>query len=225
MHIHVFQHVSFENPAHIAVWARKNKYKMTYSKLWEQPVQQEDLDDSDMLLIMGGPMGIFDYDAYKWLKKEKDAIALYLQSGRKVMGICLGAQLIADIMGAMVYPGKAPEIGWLPLSFNADNNLPSSQIVMHWHGDTFDIPFGAKRIASSEITPNQGFMVDNSVLALQFHIEMTQEALATMIENCGDNLVASDFVQSADEILEHATKYLPACQALLERWLDRFVQA
>lgn len=225
MHIHVFQHVSFENPAHIAVWAESNQHKMTYSKLWEQPVQQNELDDSDMLLIMGGPMGIFDYDEFSWLKKEKDAIAMYLQSGRKVMGICLGAQLIADIMGAMVYPGKASEIGWMPISFHNDDELPASQIVMHWHGDTFDIPYEAKRIASSEITPNQGFIVDNRVLALQFHIEMTETALAGMIENCGAELQKAEFVQSAEEVIENATKHLAGCQALLESWLDRFTKA
>lgn len=224
MHIHVFQHVAFENPGHIVTWAEKNNYKITYSKLWEQSIQQEDLDDSDMLLIMGGPMGIFDYDTHAYLKKEKDAIATYMQSGRKIVGICLGAQLIADVMGAMVYPGKAPEIGWMPVSFD-DENLPSSQIVMHWHGDTFDIPHEAKRIASSEITPNQGFVVGNSVLALQFHIEMTEEALKGMIENCGSELVKSEFVQTADEILENASKHLPACQSILEGWLDRFIKS
>lgn len=224
MHIHVFQHVDFEHPGHIAIWAEKNGHKMSFSQLWQEPVQQENLDKSDMLLVMGGPMGIFDYDKYAWLKLEKDYIAQYLDSGRKIMGVCLGAQLLADVMGAMVYPGKASEIGWMPLSFLNDEKLPESQIVMHWHGDTFDIPFGATCIAASELTPNQGFVLGNQVLALQFHIEMTEETLAAMVKHCGDELQKSDFVQTKDEILEGA-KFLPACQDLLDNWLDRFTKS
>lgn len=224
MHIHVFQHVDFENPGYIATWAKKHGYEMSFSRLWQEPVQKEKLDASDMLLIMGGPMGIFDYDQYSWLKKEKDAIAQYLASNKKVMGICLGAQLLADVMGAMVYAGKTQEIGWMPISFQNDDKLPSSLIVMHWHGDTFDIPFGAKRLASSELTPNQGFIYENRVLALQFHIEMTEESLAGMLEHCGGDLIKSEFVQSKDEVVEGKT-FLTDCQTLLESWLDRFIIA
>lgn len=141
------------------------------------------LSDFTHLVIMGGPMAVYEMGSYPFLKEEALLIERAIRSGLHVLGICLGAQMIAHVLGARVYPGRVKEIGWYEVTLTEDGTRDQvisqlstenkKAIVFQWHGDTFDIPIGAVRLASSELFENQAFRYSDGVYALQFHIEVT----------------------------------------------------
>jgi GMP synthase-like glutamine amidotransferase len=143
-----------------------------------------------------------------------------------VMGICLGAQILAASLGSEVVPGKHKEIGWYNLRFlpclgnyRICEELPSTRKVFHWHGDTFQIPAGAHRIAESQAFANQGFIFDGRVVALQFHLEVTPDSIREMVDNCRDELVPGPHIQTEKEILQE-TRYYKENHELMFRFLD-----
>jgi GMP synthase (glutamine-hydrolysing) len=143
-----------------------------------------------------------------------------------VLGICLGAQIVAAALGENVYPGPEKEIGWHNLQFLPSlgefrifKDLPVARKVFHWHGDTFNIPKGALRIARSQLFPNQGFIFERRVVALQFHLEVTPEAVQGMVEHCGDELVDGTYIQTSGEILSEEG-YFESNQQVLFQFLD-----
>ena len=155
----------------------------------------------DILVVLGGPMGVYEEDKYPFLKEEKELIRKALSEGKKVLGICLGAQLIADVLGGKVYRGEwGKEIGWKPI-YPQDHLeiLYRDEInVFHWHGDTFELPQGAVRMASSAMYRNQAFRVGNRAVGLQFHMEVTPEGIERWIEAYREELLAENI--SPDEI-------------------------
>lgn len=186
------------------------------------------------MVILGGPMSA--YDPLPWLEEEKRFIDGAIREGKKVLGICLGAQLIADVLGAKVYPGPEKEIGWFPVTLSEAAQesrlfaeVPHEIIPLHWHGDTFDLPKGASRLASSELTPNQAFSLGTTVLALQFHLEMRRKDAEAIVENCGHELKSSQFVQEAHQILGETPAQREADflrnERLCERVLENFYSA
>lgn len=228
MHIHVFQHVPFEGPAAIVNWAEDRDHTLEVTRLYEdQPLPA--LDSFDMLVSMGGPMGIYDSEQYPWLERERNFIRQSIDWNKWVVGVCLGAQQIAAALGAKVSKNTHREIGWFPIfpvkesSANAWSTLFKEQsTVFHWHGDTFAIPDGAERIASSEACENQAFVYRDRVLALQFHLEATPESLTLLVENCLDELDGSRYVQEAYELLGDNDRYRNINQ-LLYQLLDKLV--
>jgi GMP synthase-like glutamine amidotransferase len=205
MHAHYFQHVPFEGLGSIEPWLKKAGYWITNTKFFEST----DLPDSnaiDLLIVMGGPMSVNDEDIFPWLVREKEFIRDMIRSGKPVMGICLGAQLIASAMGAAVYRNPVKEIGWYAIngvSF-ADRSIfsfPERSEVFHWHGETFDLPAGAIRLAGSKGCENQAFQIGRSVIGLQFHLETTPESAEKMVLHCRDELIPSQYVQTEEEIL------------------------
>lgn len=208
LRIHIFQHVSFEGPAALKAWAEKNGHLLSYTRFYNNEKPPEH-DEIDWLVIMGGPMGVYDQLQYPWLKTEIEYIRVAIEQSKVVIGICLGAQLIATALGARVYRSPLPEIGWFPIRIDqkvANLNdlafLPPETVVFHWHQDTFEIPDGANALASSEAFPNQAFIYGNRVLALQFHFEMDEPALKNMISHGNSELVSGKWVQTAPEILD-----------------------
>lgn len=170
--------------------------------------------DIDWLIIMGGPMGIYDEAVYPWLSAEKAFIKEAIAAGKPVLGICLGAQLIADVLGAKVIKNKYREIGWFDIERTAETEntilsaaIPARAEVFHWHGDTFEIPEGAMPLAKSIACENQGFILDNRVIAFQFHLETTPQSAKALIDNCRDELDGSQYVQSEDELLSEPRKF------------------
>ncbi len=142
-------------------------------------------DDFDILIVLGGPMGVYEGEKFPFLEKEKKLIKQFYEKGKKILGVCLGAQLIADVFGAEVRKGEwGKEIGWY--SVFPQNHLEiiyKDEIeVFHWHGDTFDLPEGAVRLASSVMYNNQAFRIGNQVVALQFHLELTREDVEKWID-------------------------------------------
>lgn len=214
MNIHYLQHVPFEELGSIEAELKKRKHQLTSTNLYKnEPLPT--IDNIDWLIIMGGPMGGHDEDKYPWLQKEKRFIQQAIKSGKIVLGICLGAQLIAAALDAKVYKNRHSEIGWFNIKRHpeAESTILSSAIppqveVFHWHGDTFDIPTGAKSLASSAACPNQGFILDNRVVGLQFHLETTPTSAQALINKCRDELDGSVYVQSEEEILADPRKFL-----------------
>lgn len=211
LRIRCFQHVPFEGPAYINDWAVEHNHTLIITHLVEKQALPA-LDELDFLVVMGGPMGVYEESKYPWMVAEKAFIRSCIESGKPVLGICLGAQLMASAMGAPVVPNHWPEIGWFPLQKSeVGKNQPlmdefdTKTPVFHWHGDTFGIPMGAKHLLKSEACVNQAFLVADKALALQFHLEMTPQALQGLIDNCGHELLSDEpFIQSASEILANA---------------------
>lgn len=218
-------HVPFEGPGAIAEWVRKKGHWLHYTRFYKGD-ELPDADSLDMLIIMGGPMDVFDYHVHPWMGEEIDWVKAFIQSGKPVLGICLGAQIIAAALDEEVYPGPHKEIGWHNLQFfpalgdfKIFHDLPDTRKVFHWHGDTFDIPEGATRIAASRAFPNQGFIYHKKVIALQFHLEVTPESVKELVDNCRDELEEGPHIQSEKEILSEQ-KYFQPNQEVLYRFLD-----
>jgi GMP synthase-like glutamine amidotransferase len=164
--------------------------------------------DFDWLIIMGGPMGVYDETRYPWLSPEKDLIKKAIQSGKTVLGICLGSQLIAECLGSRVYPNKEKEIGWYNVKLTHEGRnepllsdmLPETT-VFHWHGDTFDLPEKAVNLVFSDGCKNQLFLYGRHVIGIQFHFEVTEDSLGAMVENGKHELIPGKFVQDERTIL------------------------
>lgn len=226
MRVHVIRHVEFEGPGAISEWAARRGHELTESfALTEEFPEPADVG---LLVVLGGPMDADDHVASPWLGPEKAYLARALEGGSTVLAICLGAQIVAEVIGGKVTRGAQPEIGWFPVEVTpagAESCLegwPRSLTVGHWHGDTFVLPDGLASAASSEATPNQAFCaLDGRVLALQFHLEWTADDVAKLVDVCGSDLVASEFVLPAEQILAGAERYLPACHQALFGLLDR----
>lgn len=208
MRIHYLQHVPFEGLGSLERWAQSNGHSLSATRLYnDEPLAR--LEEIDALVILGGPMNVHEEDRHPWLAREKAFIQQALESDTLILGICLGAQLIADVLGARVYRNQHKEIGWFPLELTEQaldsqvfGKLPAQFTTLHWHGDTFDLPAGATHIAKSEACPNQAFVFDSErVIGLQFHLEWTRENLAALIQNCADELTEGKYVQSPDEML------------------------
>lgn len=141
------------------------------------------------LIVMGGPMGVYESDRYPFLKDEQRLIRQTAEQGLPVLGICLGAQLIAAALGARVYPGPRKEIGWYPVEVTVQEELtaglPSRFLAFHWHGDTFDLPAGATRLFRSDLYENQGFRWGRNVCAIQFHFEVSAPMIAEWLADGG----------------------------------------
>jgi GMP synthase-like glutamine amidotransferase len=189
-----------------------------YTRFYEDPALP-DLAGLDLVIAMGGPMSVNDEAAFPWLVAEKAFIREAVGSGKAVLGVCLGAQLIASALGARVYPAARKEIGWLPIETAPVPGdifrLPDGIRVFQWHGETFDLPEGAVRLARSGVAKNQGFQLHGNVLGLQFHLETTPESARALVDNCGSELVPGPSIQAAREILEAPAAYYEAANRLM----------
>jgi GMP synthase-like glutamine amidotransferase len=199
-------------------------YEGTHTRFFES-ADFPDTKAIDLLVIMGGPMSVNDEDEFPWIVAEKQFIREVIQSGTPVLGICLGAQMIASAMGARVFPNPVKEIGWLPINAvgcndSANFDFPSSETVFHWHGETFDLPPGGVRLAKSEGCENQAFQIGKSVIGLQFHLETTPESAGQIVFHCRDELVPSTYVQTEEEILSVTPDRYESINRLMESILD-----
>jgi len=226
MRAHYFQHVPFEGPGSIEPWLVSNGFELTGTRFYES-AELPQPDAIDFLVIMGGPMSVNEEDTHPWLPLEKQFIRQTIALGKPVLGVCLGAQLIASTMGSGIFPNPVKEIGWFPIHATPDTatasapifRFPDSEIVFHWHGETFDLPPDAVRLARSEACENQAFQLGRRVIGLQFHLETTPELANGLVTNCRNELVPSPFVQTADEILSATPDRYASVNNLMDRLL------
>jgi len=226
MDIHWLQHVPFEGLGCISSWAEKKHHNLLATRLWAgdrlpSPARVR------MLLVMGGPMGVYDEGTVDWLTPEKQFISQVIQNGCPAIGICLGAQLIAEVVGAEVYRNPQKEIGWFPVESVETAPPPFSTVfpremnVLHWHGDTFDVPPGGILLGSSKACVNQAYMVEDRILGLQYHLEMTPAGLHDIVSNCRHELVRGAWIQTEQQIIQNSA-YLQQCNVIMERILNAF---
>ena len=183
--------------------------------------------DTDLLVVLGGPIGIYEVDRYPFLKQELATVEAAVKKGIPVIGICLGCQALAAVLASRVYPGKQKELGWDEMTLTPEGkNSPLGAIegihVLNWHGDTFDLPAGATRLASTAITPNQAFTYGPKVLALQFHVELPQRDLEKWL--IGHTLELANSKVDLGQMRAETARYAPAANAastrLFNAWLD-----
>jgi len=226
MRVHVIQHVPYEGPAAIAQWAAERGHEVTTSlALTEEFPSAEEVD---LLVVMGGPMAADDHTGYPWLQAEKHYLATVIAGGRMVLGICLGAQIVAEVLGGAVRRNEHREIGWYEVECTPacdDEALFESWAgpvtVGQWHGDTFELAVGIPPVLSSPACLNQAFVFDGRVVGLQFHLEWTPEALALLLAECAEELTdAGPFVMSAEQIAEGAAEHLAEGHERLFALLD-----
>jgi GMP synthase (glutamine-hydrolysing) len=233
MKVHYLQHVEFESIGAIDDWVHDRGHALSGTHLF-RPADFPRPDDVDLLVVMGGPMNIYEHDVHPWLAPEKTFIRSVIDAGKGVLGICLGAQLAADALGAPVTKGAHPEIGWFPVTLTAEaatlapvfGGFPQQFTAFHAHGDTFAIPAGAIGVASSAACANQAFAYDlGRVVGLQFHLESTPVLVARLIEHSAEQLArphTEPWVQSPEQMLNPGAPY-EACRTLLFSLLDRMV--
>lgn len=164
-------------------------------------------------------MGVGDTSRYVWLGDEMRFIEAAIRSDKKVLGVCLGAQLVAHVLGAQVTRMQQREIGWYPIRL-----LPGAQRLagvfsdgmqtFHWHGDAFEIPAGATPLAASAACPNQGFLYGDRVVGLQFHLELNPDLVRQLAENCGADLDGTRYVQTRKQMLSPKENFEKANSAM-----------
>lgn len=228
MRVHVLQHVPFEGPGRIGDWLEARGARVGWTRLFAgDPLPAP--DGIDLLVAMGGPMSANDEATLPWLKDEKRLIREVIVRDLPVLGVCLGAQLIASALGARVYRSPVAEIGWFPVRGVATPDwafrFPPEFPAFHWHGETFDLPDGAVRLARSDACEHQAFQVKRHVIGLQFHLETTVEGVDALVEHCGDDLVEGSHIQTSDELKSAPAARYAAMHALLDGVLGYLTEA
>lgn len=231
MQVFIFQHVEFEGPGAILPYLQSKGHEVHIVRLYAgDKIPHE--DDVDFAILMGGPMSVLDEARYPYFMKEKELCRDMVQMGKPILGICLGAQMIACAFGAAIKKNPEKEIGWYPITlnekFSRELHLPSSINVFHWHGETFNIPDVAEPFASSQACKNQAFML-GSAIALQFHLEATLDSMESMLNNGSKEIESSvaqgcKFVQNADEIRKFSKQNKDIANDVLAKILDYMLE-
>jgi GMP synthase-like glutamine amidotransferase len=223
MKVHWFQHVPFEGLGALEGWLLARGHTLACTRFYAGDAPPSTPDGFDWLIVMGGPMNVYQHRDHSWLAPEKRLIRDAVAAGKRVLGVCLGAQLIADVLGGKVYQNGEREIGWFPVravpaGAGSPFEFPSETLVLHWHGDTFSPPPGSVWLAESAACAHQAFAVGPRVLGLQFHLEMNPVDVSRIAQACSEDFAPGPYVQSAGELIAHAGKN-GAAAALLERFL------
>ena len=224
------RHVAFEHLGTLESVLRRRGVDVRYVDTPVEAIDSIDPAEADLAVVLGGPIGAYEVDAYPFLRHELDWVESRLRSERPVLGICLGAQMIARLLGARVYPGDVKEIGWGAVTLTdagarsclAPLGDPDVRIL-HWHGDTFDLPDGAVRLAHNENYENQAFAYGRHVLGVQFHIDIRPDEIEHWLVGHAVEIATTSDVRVGD-IREGAMAWAPALVAaagdILDRWLD-----
>jgi GMP synthase-like glutamine amidotransferase len=225
LRIHYLQHVPFEGPGYIESWAQVRNHRLTSTHLYSGQ-RLPAVEEIDLLVVLGGPMNVYEQSRYPWLGREKRFIGEALRGERVVIGICLGAQLIASVLGAKVTRNPCIEIGWYPVEKAAQASqsklsgfLPDRFPAFHWHGDTFEIPRGAVHLARSQVCENQAFAFGDRVAAFQFHLESTRDSVEQLVHECSEDLAKGPCIQGPADMLTDLDRFREV-NSLMSDFLD-----
>ncbi len=223
------RHLAFEDLGLLADVLSAARYHATYRDAGVDELDDLRLDRGDLLIVLGGPISAYDDDRYPFLADELRLIERSLRADVPVLGICLGAQLLARTLGARVYAGSAKEIGFAPVTLTPEGRTGclgvlerSATPVLHWHGDTFDLPAGADRLAETDVTPNQAFGLGSRVLGLQFHVEADLACFERWLIGHTGELAAEqiDINGLRAEARQHAALLVRSGRSVMKKWLD-----
>ncbi|MHB9022197.1 MAG: type 1 glutamine amidotransferase [Halothiobacillus sp.] len=230
MNVLAFQHESFEGLGAMAPWFEAQGATVRMIRQFEpESTPLPDPATLDLIIVLGGPMGVHDTAQYPWLAAEKAYIRASFEAKIPMLGICLGAQLIAEQLGAVVGKNPQPEIGWWPMEWTSaartiwPEAVPAST-VFHWHGDTFSLPAGSELLASSKACAHQGFLFEDRVVGLQFHLEMTAATVNDLIAHGSDDLIEAPFIANAQTMRAEPLKSFQTNQALMAQLLGYLTQ-
>jgi GMP synthase (glutamine-hydrolysing) len=227
MRVLVLKNIETEGPGTIGDYLEENSWGRDVVEL-EKGELPPPVEDYHSVLVMGGPMGLYEADDYPFLRNGFRAVEEALKAGKKVLGVCLGAQVMAQVLGARVYKGHAKEVGWLDITLTGEGledtamramaegpagEGPSESFkVFHWHGDTFDLPEGATRLAGSELYENQAFSYGGGSYALQFHVEVTPEMLEEWFRGEPER----------ERVMADTARYHGECDARARNFYEKF---
>ncbi|MEM7401872.1 MAG: type 1 glutamine amidotransferase [Pseudomonadota bacterium] len=227
MNVHYLKHVPFEGLGSMENILTEYGCGLTRTCMYEDQ-SLPSIHDIDALIVMGGPMSVGDEDDYPWLTLEKEFIESIIKREIPVLGICLGAQLIADVLGAPVTKNQFEEIGWFPV--NKTQAIPDQRVTSfpdqfyayHWHGDTFGIPSGAKNFLASEGCANQAFIYGETTLGLQFHLEMLPSNVQGIYQECGNPEKQGEYVQYLEDMLS-PMEYFQQANKITQELIQAFI--
>jgi len=226
----ILMHAPYEGPGSFGEVLRDSGASVTTVRLYETPDAPLVETEFDLIVSLGGPQNADDVATHSWLARETEMLARAAREGRKVLGICLGAQILARALGATLHLGTAREIGFSPIEVSEEGKgdpilagLKEAETVMHWHQDTFDLPKGAVQLASSAITPNQAFRLGRHAYGLQFHLEVTPELLAEWLDNSAVRQQLLDSGGSPETLMEQSKQHEKRLRWLCNSVLSRLV--
>jgi GMP synthase (glutamine-hydrolysing) len=227
----IFQHTPTEGPERAGALCAERGLDLDVRQLHRGDAIPSALGADQILIVMGGPMGVNDAgDArYPFLAGELAFLKSLVARDAPVLGICLGAQLLAAAAGARVYPAARREVGWAPVDFIGVEREPAlagigaREMMLHWHGDTFDLPPGAVHLASTEIAPHQAFRLGTRQLGLQFHCELGAETIATWVREDAEFVALANGPGGGERILADTARHLPAAAAVGDRLLRNVI--
>ena len=225
----ILQHIQCETPGIISQCLQNANIDMHLVGIFDGDPIPLNMDAQAGLIIMGGPMSVYDQAQFPFLLAEQRLIEKALEDNKPVLGVCLGSQLLAAVLGAEVKSGAQREIGWYPVALKESaatdslwKHLPNRFMAYHWHGDAFDLPQGAVSLASSEMTPCQAFRYDKNAYGFLFHMEVTEHIIKNMVTEFQEEL--EDQRNSAASIIQTSRDYLPALQTIGVRVFRRWIR-
>ncbi|WP_296224888.1 glutamine amidotransferase [Ralstonia sp. UBA689] len=223
------RHVPFEHLGVLQPLLEARRYHVRYVDAGVQPLPAGEMEAADLLVVLGGPIGAYDDETYPFVREETDAIARRLAARKPLLGICLGAQLMARALGSAVKPMGVKEIGFAPVTLTAKGaNSPLAPLadgtpVLHWHGDRYDLPPGARRLASTAVCAEQAFAVGDHALGLQFHLEANLDELEAWLIGHAAELGAAGIDPRAlrAQAPALAQRLSQRAREVFTTWLDR----
>lgn len=222
--IYAIQHLAFEDLGSLEDVFYQLGFRIRYFEAGMDDLSKA-LQYEGLTIILGGPIGVYETDDYPFLKQEIDLLKVRLENHLPTLGICLGAQLIAYALGSRVYAGHAKEIGWSTLDIRyATNNILAALAnvpVLHWHGDTFDLPHDATLLASSNVYSNQAFQLGSNILALQFHLEVSSDSLEKWLigHSCELRKAEINIANLRQDNAQYADQLMPVADQIIQSFM------